>query len=78
MKNITMDILKVIAIGKNNYHDGAKTVDWIFILNVSPSEFRSNCKLCSCDKYDPTTSHKAKYFEIDLAIFIAMIIIIFL
>ena len=62
--------------GKNSHYDVSEAVYWIFSLNISPSELRLNCRLCSCKKYYPPTNYKTKYFGIGLIIFVAMIIIV--
>jgi hypothetical protein len=60
---------------KTSHYDGPDAIDAIFAPIVPPSEKRLFCRKCNCEKFNPPTGHKAKWFGLGIGIFVLFAII---
>lgn len=60
---------------KNSPYDGPEIFANPFVKDELRSHLRLKCRSCSCQRFNPPASHKAKWFGIGIAIFVVLAII---
>ena len=60
---------------KTSHYDGPEIFSNPFTAGGLQGHVRNECRLCSCERFDPPTKHKAKWFGIGIGIIVVLAII---
>ena len=60
---------------KTSHYDGPEMFSNSFASGKNKGELRLECRLCTCKKFNPSASHKAKWFGLGIGILVVFAIV---